>query len=250
MLSAGIFLPSPSSGADEQSLAKSVLSNGADLAAAPFRVRSDDWPWIVSIGGLLGGSFAADRTVRDTLEPHHGSQAAHDLKLYSDVMMGAGPAMGFYYLWDGARGGHARSRWMARLTWESLLWSSVGIGAGKLVFGRQRPEDERDPFVFKPFSGGGSFPSGHTTYAFTAATLAAEEYDSLSIQIPAYMAAGAVGFARLYANKHWLSDVVAGAMLGTAIPHTLRKRLKNKRQSASTSAWIVSGDRVIWVKRF
>jgi membrane-associated phospholipid phosphatase len=60
-----------------------------------------------------------------------------------------------------------------------------------------------------------SFPSGHTTLAFAAATVFAMEYrNTRIIPIIAYSAATLVGLSRLTENAHWASDVLVGAALG------------------------------------
>lgn len=61
-----------------------------------------------------------------------------------------------------------------------------------------------------------SFPSGHTTTAFTNATLLHEEYGPRSIlySIGGYGTATAVGTMRVLGNHHWLADVLMGAGIG------------------------------------
>jgi membrane-associated phospholipid phosphatase len=61
-----------------------------------------------------------------------------------------------------------------------------------------------------------SFPSGHTSAAFVAAEFLRMEYKNISpwYGIAGYAAAAGTGFLRIYNNKHWLSDVVAGAGVG------------------------------------
>jgi membrane-associated phospholipid phosphatase len=61
-----------------------------------------------------------------------------------------------------------------------------------------------------------SFPSGHTTTAFVAAEFLRQEYKDVSpwIGIAGYTTAAATGALRIYHNKHWLTDVVAGAGVG------------------------------------
>ncbi|MET1057143.1 MAG: phosphatase PAP2 family protein [Pedobacter sp.] len=63
-----------------------------------------------------------------------------------------------------------------------------------------------------------SFPSGHTANAFAAAEFLNQEYRDVSpwIGYAGYTVATATGVLRLYNNKHWLSDVVAGAGFGIA----------------------------------
>ena len=61
-----------------------------------------------------------------------------------------------------------------------------------------------------------SFPSGHTATAFMTATMLHKEYGDISpwISIGAYSAATATGLMRMANNKHWLSDIMAGAGIG------------------------------------
>lgn len=62
-----------------------------------------------------------------------------------------------------------------------------------------------------------SFPSGHTATAFTASCLLYKEYGSKSRWVASaiYLQAVLTGLSRLFNNRHWLSDVLAGATIGT-----------------------------------
>ncbi len=61
-----------------------------------------------------------------------------------------------------------------------------------------------------------SFPSGHTSTAFLGAELLRLEYGNTSSAIPiaGYSLALFVGTMRLYNDRHWTNDVVAGAVVG------------------------------------
>ena len=63
-----------------------------------------------------------------------------------------------------------------------------------------------------------SFPSGHTAEAFANAEFMRQEYKDVSpwYGIAGYAMAATTGYLRMYNNKHWLSDVVAGAGVGIA----------------------------------
>ena len=61
-----------------------------------------------------------------------------------------------------------------------------------------------------------SFPSGHTAEAFASAELMRMEFNDKSIWygVAGYSIACATGYLRMYNNKHWFSDVLAGAAVG------------------------------------
>lgn len=70
-------------------------------------------------------------------------------------------------------------------------------------------------FLKKDNSSFESFPSGHTTVAFAAATVFAMEYkDIWFVPVIAYSAATSIGISRIVQNQHWISDVLVGAALG------------------------------------
>src|SRR4029450_9772531 len=101
---------------------------------------------------------------------------------------------------------------------------SGGITAGlKAVSARARPNfagvlDPGDFRVGRGLSGDyASFPSGHATAAFAAATVVTAEtsrwwpHSTWFVAPIMYGGASVVGMARLYTNAHWSSDVVLGA---------------------------------------
>lgn len=61
-----------------------------------------------------------------------------------------------------------------------------------------------------------SFPSGHTATAFAAAEWLRMEYGHKSpwMGVAGYAVATSIGVLRVYNNRHWVSDVVAGAAIG------------------------------------
>lgn len=74
-----------------------------------------------------------------------------------------------------------------------------------------RKQDGKKP----PSAAYSSFPSGHTTAAFAAATVFALEYrDKPLIPIISYTAASLIGLSRLTENRHWPTDILFGAGLG------------------------------------
>ena len=60
-----------------------------------------------------------------------------------------------------------------------------------------------------------SFPSGHTAASFATASVL-ETLEGPAFGVPAFLAAGLIGFTRIDHNDHYLSDVIGGAALGLA----------------------------------
>lgn len=88
----------------------------------------------------------------------------------------------------------------------SYLIMGIAVNSLKRTLKVERPDG----------SGFNSFPSGHTATAFMGAELVYQEYKDVSIWygISGYLVATGTGAFRLYNNRHWLTDVVAGAGIG------------------------------------
>ncbi|MCH5175183.1 MAG: phosphatase PAP2 family protein [Prevotellaceae bacterium] len=63
-----------------------------------------------------------------------------------------------------------------------------------------------------------SFPSGHTATAFMGAEMVRMEYGN-ACGIGAYAFATGIGILRMYNDRHWLNDVIAGAGVGILSTH-------------------------------
>lgn len=92
--------------------------------------------------------------------------------------------------------------------------------------------------------GNSSFPSGHTAEAFASAEFLRMEYQNKSIWygVLGYSMACMTGYLRMYNNKHWFSDVLAGAgvgILSTRLSEWIYDKIephifKNKSKAAHT----------------
>jgi membrane-associated phospholipid phosphatase len=97
---------------------------------------------------------------------------------------------------------------------------------------RERPFETYPDEVTKYSSGGSySMPSGHTSTVFAAATSVSILYPKWYVIAPSYLFAASVGYSRMYLGVHYPSDVLIGAVIGTASSygaHLLFKQLKKK----------------------
>jgi hypothetical protein len=103
----------------------------------------------------------------------------------------------------------------------STVMNAVLVYPVKRLISRERPD----------FSNQRSFPSGHTSNAFVGAAFFHQEYRKTAplISGAGYVTAAATGYLRIHNNKHWFSDVIAGAGIGilsTKLSYYLYPRIK------------------------
>jgi hypothetical protein len=87
----------------------------------------------------------------------------------------------------------------------SLLYTGIAVTALKVAVHRTRPN-----------GGPYSFPSGHTAAAFAVAPVLNARFGPAA-GIPAFLAATGTALGRMEDSKHYLSDVIFGAAIGTAV---------------------------------
>jgi membrane-associated phospholipid phosphatase len=150
-------------------------------------------------GGVAAGAASfLDDDVRDSLQPRDWGDTFETGggPVWSSVLVA-----GMFTAGRFAHGARFRA-----MTYDMLDAAIVNFGYTeliKLAVGRERPNGEDNK----------SFPSGHTSNSFALAAVAERHY-GWKVGVPAYLLAGVVGASRLQQDKHYLSDVVAGATLG------------------------------------
>lgn len=105
----------------------------------------------------------------------------------------------------GLIGVEARHPFRERIACTATAYMAMGImvNVTKRAVGEKRPDSNAR----------NSFPSGHTATAFMGAELVRREYGN-TIGMCAYAVATSIAVMRLYNNRHWLNDIMAGAGMG------------------------------------
>lgn len=198
------------------------MLDNKEVFTSPARWDSRDWLTLGAISASIGVVMVFDEDIQ------HGIRSARTdtLTEFFDNVQPFGNeyaigVVGSFYLW-----GEIFKDPRAKATaLDSIAATAIGPGlivnTTKYLVGRARPTDGRGAYDFQPFSGHDSFMSGHTTEAFTLASVITEHYDALWVKITAYGLAGTVGYARLNNNRHWPSDVLVGAVVGTFVGKTV-----------------------------
>lgn len=138
--------------------------------------------------------------------------------------------------------GLKRSIWKSA-GWETLLahaLSGLVNNALKHVIGRGRPKFMHAGNSFAPLAGSGwdSFPSGHSMASFAVATVLAEKFPKA--RWPVMLLAMAIAVSRMIRGSHYLTDVVAGAILGVLIGAVSAHPWKDWRTSLTSALFAVT----------
>ncbi len=97
----------------------------------------------------------------------------------------------------------------------------------KYIVNRPRPYVTHTDLVPLSNESSRSFPSGHTSSAFSLATSLSLNYPKWYVAVPAFAWATATGYSRLYLGVHYPTDVLTGAALGAGtawLTHVLNKK--------------------------
>jgi membrane-associated phospholipid phosphatase len=212
-----------------RALTRDFLKDAGEIWSYPLHIKGRDILPIAGLAALTGFLVANDegiyRGFRDYTANHGWVRAA------SPVVT----VMGSYGAWAtagaflcfGLIARDDRSVDTAVLAASAMLQSELVVQAIKFLTGRQRPSwaDGEDHWagpaaIFKRFEKGqstryDSFPSGHAITAFSLATVLAMQYrGTVWVPIVSYSVAAGVGLSRLTENRHWLSDILVGGILG------------------------------------
>ncbi len=98
----------------------------------------------------------------------------------------------------------------------SLAIATVTTQLLKRIVNRPRPYESNTGIYPDVYESGKSFPSGHTTTAFSTAASLTLVTKKWYVAVPAFAWATSVGYSRMYLGEHYPSDVLMGAAIGTA----------------------------------
>ncbi len=199
----------------ERQFFRNILRDQKAIWTSPFRLRGEDARWLVPLGAATAALVATDRRTAGVLHDDAPRlEASRDVS-YAGSLYTAGALAAASYL-VGRHVNNPRLRETGLLGAEALADTVIVYTALKEVTQRPRPREDGGRGRF--FTGGNSFPSGHTMNAFAFATVVADEYqDRPLVRWGAYGIAGLVGVSRFTGRKHFLSDVVVGGAVGYGI---------------------------------
>ena len=227
--------PRPDAAVTNPSHRPSLRDFAADLADNSLDLFSRDNLLPLLLGaGAVAATHPADGSVRDYFD------GGDRFGIFEEVLgnqLGRGPlvlgAVGGLWTLSHFYGTDKFARFSHDLAQASALSGLLTFGLKRGV-GRVRPDGSNHL----------SFPSGHSSTAFTVATIVDHHYGTTA-SITAYAMASFVAASRLDASKHYLSDVVAGATLGYLVGRTVTHK-HGRRTRGITWTPILSPNTESW----
>jgi len=215
-------------------VALSVLPLGAQVDSGPGRPLFT-WRDAVLAGGFVVGTIAIrpldKRTAIGLQQPYRQSNTIYRVSAtgFREIAMPGAFIIGTTMYAAGRLGHTPRLAQLGLHGTEALLIGEGLAGVMKDVFGRARPFVDTVPNpdnwqLLRGFTSNDayrSFPSGHTVAGFAAAAAVTAEtsrwWPNAAWLIGSTMYGGAalIGLSRMYENRHWASDVIMGAAIGT-----------------------------------
>jgi hypothetical protein len=199
-----------------------VLLDVKEVFTAPARWDTRDWLMLGGVAAGIGTVAVFDENIHRAIQRNR-SNTVNDV-FNSVEPLGNEYAIGvvgsFYLYGEFLKDPNAKLTALDAIS-ASAISSGIVTNVTKYAIGRSRPLDHQGAYKFQPFGGKDSFSSGHTSEAFALASVISEHYKSPWVQVTSYGLASMVGYARLNHDRHWTSDVLAGAAIGTFVGKTV-----------------------------
>ena len=211
---------------------KSCLSDSKGLLFSPGNWKGRQWIAFASVGLTTALVYTQDEHIRGFVQEHRTTSGDKFFR-YGFEHWGSGyytvPLLGGLYV-GGRLLKNERLSATALTAGKAAVVSAVFVNVVKQAAHRHRPYQD-NPAESKNWDGPfgdrhhTSFPSGHTTLAFSVASVLASEYsETVWVPVVAYSLAAGTAISRVYHDKHWASDVLIGSAFGWATGRFIWKR--------------------------
>lgn len=200
-----------------------LLDDTKHVITAPARWDGSDWMTAgLSVAAVVGTGLLLDSSVDRFMVNHANASWDRDAKAVQTLGGTASVliAGGTYLAGIAFKNPEVRATGIDTMVTMGVAQIMIALPL-KLLVGRSRPYTDTGTHDFHPFTGGQSFPSSHTIQAFSLASVISAHADQPWVTGLSYGLAGLVGLSRVEQRQHFLSDVVASAVIGTFVGKTV-----------------------------
>lgn len=218
-----------------------IDSLGPDLARA-----FGGYQWLYLAGAVAATAAmsptGADHAIRVGVQEHLHVPAWGDAAYYGGYVLPIVVPLSMYV--TGLAVDDARTAGAGSAALQALAITEVVTVVLKVSTGRPFPLHGGDPnapdrlehpeyaYEYHPFGFAGQYawPSGHTSAAFSIAASLTAYYDSWIVPAVSYPIATAIAFGMVVGDRHWASDIVAGALIGQGIGWSIGESFADRRK--------------------
>lgn len=212
----------------------SYFYNGIGLLKSPLKWNGEDWSKATAAILVTGLTLTMDDAISEPIFKWQ-SQDAKNFGKAGKFIGNLVPQLSISALSIGY-GAITKNQKVKNFGLDNLQ-SQVYIGGLtyfiKEITHRARPFTGLDKYSFSgPFKNGGyeSFYSGHSALAFgTATMLYLHSKKNIWVGVAGYSIATGIAVSRLQKQEHWASDVILGAIMGSAISTFVYKQQEKRR---------------------
>ena len=204
---------------------------GGDIFTQPANFTSDDWIKLSVTFGITGLSTLIDKDIQEFSQSNKSDFTDHLFKIdkyyhIESMIISIAAIYGYGVLAD-----NENVRNLGLRLSEATFYSGLINLSTRFLIGRGRPNITESQYDFRPLDFSwdySAFPSAHTTLAFAYSAVMAQEYNNFFWKFGWYSLSALVGYARIYNDQHWLSDVLMGAALGYFIGEFVNNHKTNQ----------------------
>ena len=183
--------------------------------------ESSDWAAVGVVTAATAGSYLIEERVRVAFQEHRSGVAdvLERVGWWYGTPLFTAPAS-LLTIGAGAALKNADVRDTGILMAEVLVSALLIQQPLRIIVGRARPFMNQGHFSFNPFTFSNdyaSFVSGHSYSAFGISNVVARQIDQTWASVTLYTLATITALSRMYADAHWLTDVLLGSVLGYVI---------------------------------
>jgi hypothetical protein len=201
-----------------------ILKDQIPIWTSPARIRPHDLLWLLPLGAATGVTLSTDTdTMREVSRDRTFNKNNVNV---SNYLLGGEITIPVLLYGFGVLNGNDHAHETGVLSGEALADGVIFQEVTKVIFRRERPlyNNAAGDFFASNVGTGGSFPSSHSTLAWTVAAVIAGEYPSIWVQTGVYTTATAVSVTRVLGQEHFPTDVLVGGAAGWLIGHYVFKK--------------------------
>ncbi len=210
-----------------------IKNDFLSLIVSPFNWDIDQINYFLSLLALLTVSFFVDEFVKNYIKTIHDNFLDN---IFAWAHLYGKPPITIYsfiiFYFGGLFLAKDKLRVIGVKIFESFIFSGIIVTIIKSIIGRWRPYTGHGSWSFVFFTLGPnehlSFPSGDVAVAFAFSVIIAGILKNKLWEIFWYLLAVLTLIGRIYHDQHWLSDVIAAAVISIWVGNYINKISKQK----------------------